>query len=76
MKRKRSRVLVYLGLMAVIILMPLVPGMSSAVTTGKRSEKDTQNVVKEATYSENTADIVALGMESRKITNIYDGLAV
>lgn len=76
MKRKRSRVLVYLGLMAVILLMPLVPGMSSAVTTGKRSEKDTQNVVKEATYSENTADIVALGMESRKITNIYDGLAV
>lgn len=66
----------YLGLLAVFFIMPLVPGISSAVTTGKRSEKDTQNVVKEATYSENTADIVASGMESRKITGIYDGLAV
>lgn len=75
MRHIRSKVFLYLGVMMVAFFMPLMPVMRKAVTTVKMAEV-AEPVTREATYSENTADIVLSGAQKEKITGIYTGLAV
>lgn len=57
MRHIRSKVFLYLGVMMVAFFMPLMPVVRKAVTTVKMTEV-AELVTREATYSENTADIV------------------
>ncbi len=75
MRHIRSKVFLYLGVMMVAFFMPLMPVMRKAVTTLKMVEV-AEPVTREATYSENTADIVLSGAQKEKVTGIYTGLAV
>lgn len=75
MRHIRSKVFLHLGVMMVAFFMPLMPVVRRAVTTVKMTEV-AEPVTREATYSENTADIVLSGAQEEKITGIYTGLAV
>lgn len=74
MRQIRSKVFLYLGVMMVAFLMPFIPAVRKAVTIVKEAEV-AETVTREATYSENTADIVALG-KKEEIKGIYTGLAI
>lgn len=76
MRQVSSKVFLYLGIAMVILMMPVLPSVKRTVTNVNEEEVSAAPS-REATYSENTADIVSTGTTQQKtITGIYTGLAV
>lgn len=75
MKRNRSKVFLCAGVIMAALVMPYVPKLQGTATTTE-SVDSRETTVKEATYTENTSDIVLAGAVQEKETGIYTGIAV
>jgi spore germination cell wall hydrolase CwlJ-like protein len=76
MRQISSKVFLYLGLFLVIFLTPIVPAVQGKVAEVEETGDEEIVATREATYSENTADVVLAGTQKQEITSIYTGLAV
>jgi hypothetical protein len=76
MRQISSKIFLYLGLFLVIFLTPIVPAVQGKVAEVEETGDEEIVATREATYSENTADVVLAGAQKQKITSIYTGLAV
>lgn len=77
MRQVSSKVFLYLGIAMVILMMPVMPTVRKTVTVADEETVVQTPTVKEASYSENTADIVMAGtVQPVKMSGIYTGLAV
>lgn len=77
MKLRSSKAAIYTGAALVCLLMPVLPDVVVAKTTYEQQQSTKiETELKQVSYTENVADIVATGYEENIETDMYEGMAI